>query len=70
MERHLQTVKKSFLVAGLSLIFAFQLFAQTPSVVRNIRLPLWAELDAYPGLVPVDLRIKMKIETGVNLIFQ
>ena len=54
MERHLQTVKKSFLVAGLSLIFAFQLFAQTPSVVRNIRLPLWAELDAYPGLVPVD----------------
>ena len=31
-----------------------QLFAQTPSVVRNIRLPLWAELDAYPGLVPVD----------------
>ena len=36
------------------MIFAFQLFAQTPSVVRNIRLPLWAELDAYPGLVPVD----------------
>ena len=27
-----------------------QLIAQTPSVVRNIRLPLWAELDAYPGL--------------------
>ena len=26
------------------------LYAQTPSVVRNIRLPLWAELDAYPGL--------------------
>lgn len=29
---------------------ASSLFAQTPSVVRNIRLPLWAELDAYPGL--------------------
>lgn len=28
------------------------LSAQTPSVIRNIRLPLWAELDAYPGLVP------------------
>ena len=27
-----------------------QIFAQTPSVVRNIRRPLWAELDAYPGL--------------------
>ena len=26
------------------------LSAQTPSVIRNIRLPLWAELDAYPGL--------------------
>jgi len=25
-------------------------FSQTPSVIRNIRLPLWAELDAYPGL--------------------
>lgn len=25
-------------------------FAQTPSVVKNIRIPLWAELDAYPGL--------------------
>ena len=30
------------------------LYAQTPSVVRNIRLPLWAELDAYPGLFPVN----------------
>ncbi len=25
-------------------------FPQTPSVVRNIRLPVWAELDAYPEL--------------------
>ena len=54
MERYLQTVKKRFFFAGLSFVFVLQLFAQTPSVVRNIRLPLWAELDAYPGLVPVD----------------
>ena len=54
MERYLQTVKKSVLFAGLSLFFVFKIFAQTPSVVRNIRLPLWAELDAYPGLVPAD----------------
>ena len=51
MERHLQTLKIHlflFLLAGSVL------YAQTPSVVRNIRLPLWAELDAYPGLVPFD----------------
>ena len=47
MERHLQTLK-SFIFA---FVFAgFSLFSQTPSVIRNIRLPLWAELDAYPGL--------------------
>jgi hypothetical protein len=55
MEGHLQTLKnKTFskllliliLMSGMSL----PLLAQTPSVVRNIRLPLWAELDAYPGL--------------------
>ena len=53
MERHLQTLKAQklsiiltfFLMTGFS-----SLYAQTPSVVRNIRLPLWAELDAYPGL--------------------
>ena len=54
MERHLQKVKKSILAVIISaLILPF--FAQTPSVIRNIRLPLWAELDAYPGLeLPVD----------------
>ena len=58
MERYVQKinqkVKRRFLFAGLGLFFIFQLFAQTPSVIRNIRLPLWAELDAYPGLVPFD----------------
>lgn len=47
MERHLQTLKKVFII--ISLIFSVNLFAQTPSVVKNIRIPLWAELDAFPG---------------------
>ena len=55
MERHLQKVKsRQFSKALFMLIFLIgmisPLFSQTPSVVRNIRLPLWAELDAYPGL--------------------
>ena len=50
MERNLQTLKKRLLIAAFCLTFALPFFAQTPSVVRNIRLPLWAELDAYPGL--------------------
>ena len=25
-------------------------FSQTPDIVAHIRIPLWAELDAYPGL--------------------
>lgn len=35
-----------FIVALLSLYTGT--FAQTPSQIRNIRIPLWAELDAYP----------------------
>lgn len=55
MERHLQKVKsRQFSKALFMLIFLIgmisPLFSQTPSVIRNIRLPLWAELDAYPGL--------------------
>ena len=51
MERNVQKVNKGFLaVFVLCLLCTSRLFAQTPSVVRNIRLPLWAELDAYPGL--------------------
>ncbi len=55
MERHLQKVKSGqFSKYIFMLIFLIgmisPLFSQTPSVVRNIRLPLWAELDAYPGL--------------------
>ena len=50
MERNLQKIRKVLLVTGLCLFFVLRLSAQTSSVVRNIRLPLWAELDAYPGL--------------------
>ena len=50
MERNLQKIRKVLLITGLCLFFVLRLSAQTPSVVRNIRLPLWAELDAYPGL--------------------
>ena len=55
MERRLQKVKPGLLSKALfMLIFLIgmisPLFSQTPSVIRNIRLPLWAELDAYPGL--------------------
>ena len=50
MERNLQKIRKVLLFTGLCLFFVLRISAQTPSVVRNIRLPLWAELDAYPGL--------------------
>ena len=54
MERYLQKLK-IFLVFTLifagSTIFsdANKLFAQTPSIIRHIRFPIWAEVDAYPG---------------------
>ena len=47
MERNLQTIKK-YCLLPLFLLLIFPLFPQTPSIVRNIRIPLWAELDAYP----------------------
>lgn len=50
MERHVQKINKGFLAAAVVYLLCAGLFAQTPSVIRNIRLPLWAELDAYPGL--------------------
>ena len=31
-------------------IFSAAVFAQVPSFTEKIRIPLWAELDAYPGL--------------------
>lgn len=48
MEKHLQKIKKIFIC--FLLIFESFLYAQTPSVIQNIRIPLWAEIDAYPEL--------------------
>ena len=45
-----RTKKTILFISFFSIFFSFHSFAQTPSVIRNIRLPLWAELDAYPGL--------------------
>jgi len=42
--------KKYISVLILILCFGLKVFAQTPSIVEKIRLPLWAQLDAYPGL--------------------
>ena len=51
MERKFKKIKKFFLSVFLFFIaFSSRLSAQTPSVIRNIRIPLWAELDAYPEL--------------------
>lgn len=33
------------------ILLCFSVIAETPSLVRHIRFPIWAEVDAYPGLV-------------------
>lgn len=38
------------MAAAAALFAALGATAQTPSVVENIRIPVWAERDAYPGL--------------------
>ena len=43
-------MKKLFVFLSV-LFFSITIFAQTPSIVQKIRLPLWAELDAYPEIV-------------------
>lgn len=40
----------SFFLIFLTFALSPSFYAQTPSVIRNIRIPLWAELDAYPEL--------------------
>ena len=45
--------RKSIQIAVLILLFGFycaNCFAQLPSFTEKIRIPLWAEIDAYPGL--------------------
>jgi len=54
MERYLQKLKIflifTLIFAGSTLFSdANKLFAQTPSIIRHIRFPIWAEVDAYPG---------------------
>lgn len=52
MEKFIQikrNYRKYFFLLLLIIESAF-LSGQTPSVVRHIRIPLWAELDAYPEL--------------------
>jgi len=48
MERYLQKIK--YFLSLLFILVNTFLYAQTPSVIEHIRIPLWAELDAYPGL--------------------
>jgi len=49
MERNLQKIKRVLFI--IFTVFATShIFAQTPSIIQNIRVPLWAELDAFPGM--------------------
>lgn len=48
MEKRLQKITIFIILFGF--VIGNFCFAQTPSVVRNIRIPLWAEMDAYPEL--------------------
>ncbi|MCR4954724.1 MAG: hypothetical protein K6A43_11700 [Treponema sp.] len=55
MERRFQKIKiflaaAVFFIGGILAGFGGVLYAQVPSVIEHIRFPLWAELDAYPGL--------------------
>lgn len=47
MERYIQKIKFLF---ALFFVLGGILYAQVPSIIEHIRFPLWAELDAYPGL--------------------
>jgi hypothetical protein len=49
MIKNLGLVKKFLLWGILAVQFSF-LLAQSPVNLRNIRIGIWAELDAYPGL--------------------
>lgn len=49
----MEKITKGFRQSVISLfllLFCFLIFAETPSLVRHIRFPIWAEVDAYPGL--------------------
>ena len=57
MERRIQTLKKinfSFIFAVLFFIQTSLVFSQQALQDKQLRIELWAELDAYPGLVLSD----------------
>lgn len=63
------SLKRIFL--SISLLFLFSgLWAQVPSIIEHIRLPLWAELDVYPGLenlTETELKALKENENGPGL---
>ncbi len=36
-------------LAFLFLLFSFRIFAQVPNQLEQLRIPIWAELDSFPG---------------------
>ncbi|MBR1640096.1 MAG: hypothetical protein IJ688_11985 [Treponema sp.] len=66
MEKYLQKIKSIFFIL-VFLIFPADFFAQVPSVIQNIRIPLRAELDAYPAIVQekdLDQAPEQELEQG------
>lgn len=49
-----KSMEKRLAINCIFLVFFGTIFAQEVSFQKKIRLPLWAELDAYPGLHSVD----------------
>lgn len=45
MEKKIARILCSFVLFFISVTYCY---GQTPSIIQHIRLPLWAELDAYP----------------------
>lgn len=49
MEKNVKRFRQ-LIVSLFVLLICFTVVAGTPSLVRHIRFPIWAEVDAYPGL--------------------
>ena len=57
---------KSFFICSLFTAYCIHfLAAQTPSVIENVRIPLWADLDAYPE-VSAEIQKKIDRDTDAN----
>ena len=53
MEKNIQIIKKIFLsllFIAFFLLIGTQAWAQTPSVIQNIRIPLWLDYDSCKSL--------------------